>query len=322
VSGCELPSGANDLFFLCNEAFYCRDGTRAYGKACDGHPDCVDLSDEAGCRCDASVAADHPDAAQDYTLDRDVVSDRKTGLMWERVPTAADSGLFQEEQCSTRSTAGYSGWRRPTLPELVSIADYGARNPAIDVAAFPGMLVGVFATATPVYQHGTRIGPEGYGWSVESTTGLWTNGLPASFLFRCVRVERPHNCYRVTERYRATASSAVEEVYDASSGRHWQRPAAPEPKNWRDATSYCESLGDGYRLPSMKELLSIVDFETPSQSALDSSAFPDTPPGAFWSATRAAGEASKVLTTNFMTSDRAYAQVFDEDTEQYVRCVR
>jgi hypothetical protein len=323
-SGCELaePEAFSALTFKCNQVFYCQDGARAYGKACDGHPDCDDLSDEAGCRCDAAIGVDHPDAAQSYTIARDVVNDHSTGLMWEKMPTAVDAGLFQEGLCSTRSTGGFNGWRRPTLRELVSIVDYGARNPAMDVAAFPDMRVGVFATATPVYQHGRRIGSDGYGWSVESTTGLWMNGLPPSFLFRCVRVEVLHYCYRATERYRPTSSSAVEGVYDASSGLTWQRHAAPETKNWTDAASYCEGLGDGYRLPGVKELLSIVDFEIASQPAIDTSAFPDTPTGVFWSATRAFGEASKVLATNFMSSDRAYAQAFDENTQQYVRCVR
>ncbi len=114
----------------------------------------------------------------------------------------------------------------------------------------------------------------------------------------------------------------MEEVYDASSGLIWQRHAAPETKNWSNATSYCQGLGNGYRLPGVKELLSILDFEAPSLPAIDASAFPGTPPGVFWSATRAAGEATKVLATNFMSSDRAYAEVFDENTEQYVRCVR
>jgi hypothetical protein len=244
--------------------------------------------------------------------------------MWEVTPTAADAGLFQERQCSTRNTGRFNEWRRPTLLELVSIVDYEARNPAFDIAAFPDNRVGYFATSTPVYQDGRSVGGgDGYGWTVNSTTGLWMNGLPPSFLFRCVRDATPRRCYPATERYQATASSAVAEVYDASSGLTWQRNAAPEAKSWNDAASYCEGLGNGYRLPGVKELLSIFDFETPARPAIDASAFPGTSPDVFfWSATRPAGEASKALATKFTSSSYLGVDAFDENTEQYVRCVR
>src|SRR5450755_647914 len=47
---------------------------------------------------------------------------------------------------------------------------------------------------------------------------------------------------------------------------------------WTNAKSYCTSLGGGYRLPTAKELLTIVDFSK-SNPAIDTSsdAFPNTP---------------------------------------------
>jgi len=274
--------------------------------------------------CDGfTIPADHPNAARDYAGAPGVVSDSVTGFMWEK---AASNGgfLLYEGSCSSKTTGGLSGWRRPTLLELVSIVDLGVRDPAIDLVSFPGTLSGFFSSSTPIYEHGMRFGPTEYGWSVDFKTGIWTNGTPSDAQYRCVREVTPPRCYRADERYAPTPSSTGAEVHDAFSDLTWQRVPAPEKKSWNDAKSYCDGLGGGYRLPGVKELLSIVDLRSAKEvtdPAIDTTAFPGTPPEVFWSATRAAGSSSKRFGFSFQGIYPIPSPI-DESTLQYVRCVR
>lgn len=75
-------------------------------------------------------------------------------------------------------------------------------------------------------------------------------------------------------------------VLDNKTKLVWQRAVAPGSYTWTAATSYCTNNtaalpGAGWRLPSVSELLSIVD-DSRSAPAIDPSAFPSTPPDLFW----------------------------------------
>jgi hypothetical protein len=54
--------------------------------------------------------------------------------------------------------------------------------------------------------------------------------------------------------------------------------------SYDDAVEACSKLGDGWRLPTVQELLSIVDY-TRYRPAIDVERFPDTKSGAYWSST-------------------------------------
>jgi len=67
------------------------------------------------------------------------VSDPKTGLMWQQkddgVPRTWDEA---KAYCENLELTGQGDWRLPNKEELLSIADYGRVNPAIDMDCFPG----------------------------------------------------------------------------------------------------------------------------------------------------------------------------------------
>lgn len=67
------------------------------------------------------------------------VTDDVTRLMWQQA-TPADSFDFNEAGlfCGRLTLAGHDHWRLPSLIELVSIADLGRSDPAIDATVFPG----------------------------------------------------------------------------------------------------------------------------------------------------------------------------------------
>lgn len=51
---------------------------------------------------------------------------------------------------------------------------------------------------------------------------------------------------------------------------------------WDDAVQYCAQLGPSWRLPTVAELLTLVDVQALSPS-IDVKAFPRTPADGFWS---------------------------------------
>lgn len=114
------------------------------------------------------------------------VTDTVTQLVWEQAnnPTSINSLADAAAACSGLSLGAFtSGWRLPTVKELVSIVDYESPTaPMIDTAAFPN-------TATyfesPYYTATVNSGGSGlcvnFG-SGQVTTGYCGGGAP----LRCV----------------------------------------------------------------------------------------------------------------------------------------
>jgi hypothetical protein len=88
--------------------------------------------------------------------------------------------------------------------------------------------------------------------------------------------------------FRYTGNSTV--VVDWKTGLTWQRTASSEKYSWVDAQSYCAAVsvpvvgGSGWRLPNIKELLSLVDYSQSTGPMIDTAAFPNAAPEQFWSA--------------------------------------
>lgn len=94
-------------------------------------------------------------------------------------------------------------------------------------------------------------------------------------------------------------------VTDLKTKLTWQRTVPSTTYGWEDAKSYCAGLGSslggkGWRLPTVKELQTIVD-DSRSDPAIDPTAFPDTPSTAFWSATALIGSPSYAWNVYFYT---------------------
>ena len=49
-------------------------------------------------------------------------------------------------------------------------------------------------------------------------------------------------------------------VLDTTTALQWQKTPNSEPMPKTNADAYCSSLGDGSRLPEVKELISLVDY--------------------------------------------------------------
>jgi hypothetical protein len=109
-------------------------------------------------------------------------------------------------------------------------------------------------------------------------------------------------------------------VRDTLTKLTWQQTASSQRFPWANANSYCLGLnlnGTGWRIPTMRELATIVDIH---QIALmiDGTAFPGTQADWYWSSTPAV-LASNAWAVDFYSAGTGY---FPMSTSYLVRCVR
>ena len=69
----------------------------------------------------------------------------------------------------------------------------------------------------------------------------------------------------------------------------WQADVPDRQFTWSEANAYAASLGDGWRLPTIKELLTLVDYETHKPAC---SVFPACPSEWFWSSSALSGRSA------------------------------
>ena len=105
-------------------------------------------------------------------------------------------------------------------------------------------------------------------------------------------------------------------VHDAGTGLTWQQTAPAALYTWDEAKAYCRSLGAGWRLPTVKELESLID-DLRSDPAMDPAAFPSALSGNFWSLTVYMGAPASPWLIDF--SD-GWTAITDSSTNN-VRCV-
>ncbi|MES1164282.1 MAG: DUF1566 domain-containing protein [Verrucomicrobiota bacterium] len=111
-------------------------------------------------------------------------------------------------------------------------------------------------------------------------------------------------------------------VYDTKTNLTWQQGLLPGMYTQAEATAACTALtlnGAAWRLPTMREMLTIVDLSVgPPGPTIDAKAFPNTPAGFFWSATPYSGTPTNFWSTNFQYGF-AYGNTMSDTS--YTRCV-
>ena len=112
-------------------------------------------------------------------------------------------------------------------------------------------------------------------------------------------------------------------VYDTKTKLTWQQTVPSTAYTWANAKTYCAGVGaslggTGWRLPTLKELQTIVDYSQ-SNPSIDSTAFPSTPGNVFWSSSPLAGSSSNAWRVDF---GYGYTGNVVVSNPRYVRCVR
>ncbi|HKO47134.1 MAG TPA: DUF1566 domain-containing protein [Polyangiaceae bacterium] len=227
----------------------------------------------------AELALPNP-ADYDAETTPGVVHDRVTALDWLQDPglesyTRADA----LDRCAGLSFAGFDDWRLPAFIELISLFN-AVPNEADPLD--PSYIAPVFQ-ARGRFWAASALSESGLGRLLDFTAaGCGTSPLcsigvagKADELLGgafCVRNSEPPT---TSARYETDG----ERVTDLRTGLSWQGvPAAVQTVGHSEALSACGALGDGARLPSINELLSIL------VPLLDKKAFPNWPAEAFaWS---------------------------------------
>jgi len=118
-----------------------------------------------------------------YKLTADTATDKETGLMWQRNTLSSYGFDGAKAHCEGLSIGGFTGWRLPTLQELLTLIDESqTKEPAIDSAAFTDTPPIGFWSSTVYAADPAQV------WYVSFYGGLTSLGSKnGSYLVRCVR---------------------------------------------------------------------------------------------------------------------------------------
>jgi hypothetical protein len=213
-----------------------------------------------------------------YSSTVSTLTDSVTGLAWQINPeTVTKTQADALGYCAELSLGGQDDWRLPTRLEYVTMLDEG--------------LPGGFAVPTQI--------PSG-------TTGIkWTasaSGMSASDFFVVEDDFGRFNVAGSESKYRArcvrgpalagTLTVGTDTVIDSMTELEWQRTSLDDgDRSWAEALDYCETLThatkDDWRLPNVKELVTIVDETATVAPAIDEASFGDSDASRYWSSTPA-----------------------------------
>jgi len=259
--------------------------------------------------------ADGTSQAARYSVSNGVVTDALTQTQWQQMGSANGmSWSSVPDYCAAQTTGGFGDWRAPNIGELQTLVDYTISNVPINAAAFPN------TNATDFWSSSPDVGNAGNSWTLQfgNDGQSYIDTVATLDQVRCVRSSYP---VPPTERY--TIASGV--VTDTVTGLVWQQHAPASTYAQSEGSAYCSALNlggfdSGWRLPTIKELSTLIDYSVPQGSLMmDATAFAGEPANWFWSSTPVTGVPSSAWGVNFgngHVSNDSVSYGYD------VRCVR
>lgn len=246
-----------------------------------------------------------------YKTTSTTITDSVTGLVWELKPE--QTGKTHAEAiayCDALSLAGQNDWRLPTRLEAVSILDEGRITSACMPPTVPQETVSTKWTASPT---GTSAGQY---FAMNEELGAWTVAVDdTKYQARCVRGTSPSGA--------RTADTDV--TTDAMTKLVWQTTSLDATLvSWQGALAYCEGLShagkDDWRLPSIKELATLVDESAAAAPVL----FADLGGTAtqYWSATPAPTFGSERFAYGLEVAFGSSPSLKTSEAAAAARCVR
>jgi hypothetical protein len=227
------------------------------------------------------------------------VTDQNTGIVWME-QDIADGKMLREEAmaaCESSTVGGFDDWRLASVPELQSVVDYAKVSPA---SGLPNLRSIYYWTSTEYVPS-----PQDTGWAfLGYTGGVFGNSLTHVGLGRCVRA---HDV-------------------DLSAGRgdrSWMTTdATADAVTWQEASDACVAQTaeghDDWRMPSAKELVSIVDYDR-SESDGIAGTLAGLAPEDYWTADSLGGYDTYAL---YIGMDGGNVSPGEKTEAKRVRCVR
>lgn len=254
------------------------------------------------------------------------VWDQTTGLAWQRPdePGPARSWNAAAAHCDETSWGGFDDWRLPSIYELFSIVDPRERRPAINPAELRDS-----TPAGGVYWSSSGVPGDAGRLAVQFDLGaVAVVDRSDPLLVRCVRGEPPGPLLH-GGRYGEELRDGANLLFDHRNGLHWDtrvRDLRVPADGW-DA-NICSPVHGGFddwRLPTLAELMSIVDYRNPEQR-LPQAFFPvlRSVLGAradyqFWTSTASADDAAQGWRIDLLTGETMQERL---DLPGFGLCVR
>lgn len=248
-----------------------------------------------------------------------IVTDPTTQLVWQRAPGGLNTWASAQTYCAGLSLDGLSGWRLPTLVELLSIVDHHKFNPAVDLTVFSSTPAVEFWSGSTSGLDATNAGSVGFDHGFAEFVAKTGRRQ-----VRCVRCAGAPCTVPMAGagappgRYTVGADT----VLDTKTTLTWQRNAPVATYTWPDAGTYCAGLslsGPGWRLPTVKELESLVDVRAAVAPTIDG-AFSPSPSAWFWSSSPSVGSSGSVWVVGFALGHTSFGG--DTTNLLHLRCVR
>lgn len=248
-----------------------------------------------------------------YASTVDTITDSVTGLTWQLKPEVATKVQANAvAYCDALSLAGHDDWRLPTRLEYITLLDEGRPNGFAVPPAVPADSTGTQWTASA-----TGIAADAF-FAVQDERGSINVAVAASaFTARCVRGPTLSGTLTV---------DADDTVIDSMTKLEWQRTALEDAeRDWQEALAYCESLTHAersdWRLPSIKELLTIIDEAAIEPPVVDAASFGDSSAARYWSSTPAPSSPSERFA---FALDTSFGSTSDVKMTEFAaaRCVR
>ncbi len=108
-------------------------------------------------------------------------------------------------------------------------------------------------------------------------------------------------------------------VCDNTTGLFWEQMPDRILRSWQQALDHCPTLGDGSRLPEVKELMSLLDYSQFNPALPPKNPFTNVGLAANWSATEFAEDSDNAWTVLF---DDGLVVSFGKTFTHFTWCVR
>jgi hypothetical protein len=240
------------------------------------------------------------------------MKDSVTGLVWQiepekKVKTQAEAVTY----CDELQLGGQTDWRLPTRLEFVSLLDLGMGSGYALPAQIPLAATGTYWTASATAKEADQF------YIVNDQDGTWTLGVASTtFGARCVRGATSGGSLSVD----------TDVVTDNATKLVWQvTELLVTSKTWQESLAYCEGLTHAgksdWRLPSMKELATLVDEAATASPVLRAEYGTEVAPN-YWSSTPAPSFGTERYAFALETSLGISPSLKMAESTAAARCVR
>ena len=310
--------------------------------------------DSAMSSCPQTILAQDGDYADvpyawklSLTDNGETVTDTNNSMIWQKCTagqsTAACTGTASNTYNQTTAAAYCSSltltgrnWRLPSIRELLLFPDYNYTAPAVDDNDLYSIFLnhpslGSYKTATPNPQFVAN------SWVLDLQTGSPLSQSDSTGAYvRCVSgTAMPDSSF--TDNSDGTITdSATRLVFTKCSmdttGTGTLLPFASNCAGtvgttiaWLFALQYCENLSlaghTDWRLPNVRELMTIVKFESSASPYIDATAFPNTITTTnYWTSTTDVSTVANAWSVNF--NNGYFSRVSKASATLATRCVR